>query len=291
MRRPWTSVSSTRCGSRSLRSARAVSIKRNGSSAPHREPRSRSAPTSRSSTSARTITLGSRTIRVSLRRARRPRPLGLRMPRSLICGTQDIHRSSRIGSPSSRDRGHDPLRVLLDANGGLFETVLGEEDAVISDALNHAAHRRRPPVEGEAFRYANNDMADLERQLKDACPAFKLHREDGVSRWRDRRGHWGRSATSRRSTGLVMVDDCMPWLHGRAQEAARMKRAASSGGRCHHRQVGQGARWRIGRIHERAERDRGAAASAEPPVPVLEHARAGDRRDVDRRARPHRVGC
>ena len=70
----------------------------------------------------------------------------------------------------------------FDANGGLFETVLGEEDAVISDALNHASI-----IDGirlskaKRFRYANNDLADLERQLQSAAGArFRLIATDGV---------------------------------------------------------------------------------------------------------------
>ena len=72
----------------------------------------------------------------------------------------------------------------FDANGGLFETLLGEEDAVISDELNHASI-----VDGirlckaKRFRYRNNDMADLEARLKEAEAAgarFKLIATDGV---------------------------------------------------------------------------------------------------------------
>ena len=72
----------------------------------------------------------------------------------------------------------------FDANGGLFETLLGEEDAVISDELNHASI-----IDGirlckaKRFRYRNNDMADLEARLKEADAAgarFKLIATDGV---------------------------------------------------------------------------------------------------------------
>ena len=72
----------------------------------------------------------------------------------------------------------------FDANGGLFETILGPEDAVISDQLNHASI-----IDGirlskaKRFRYANNDMADLEAQLQAADAAgarTKLIATDGV---------------------------------------------------------------------------------------------------------------
>jgi len=70
----------------------------------------------------------------------------------------------------------------FDANGGLFETLLGEEDAVISDALNHASIIDGVRLsKAQRHRYANNDMADLEAQLKAAASArFKLIATDGV---------------------------------------------------------------------------------------------------------------
>src|SRR5439155_10396894 len=70
----------------------------------------------------------------------------------------------------------------FDANGGLFETLLGEEDAVITDSLNHASI-----IDGirlckaKRLRYANNDLADLARQLEEAKSSrFKLIATDGV---------------------------------------------------------------------------------------------------------------
>ncbi|TGT25357.1 aminotransferase class I/II-fold pyridoxal phosphate-dependent enzyme, partial [Mesorhizobium sp. M4B.F.Ca.ET.169.01.1.1] len=70
----------------------------------------------------------------------------------------------------------------FDANGGLFEALFGEEDAIISDALNHASI-----IDGvrlsktKRFRYANNDMAELEARLKDAKDCrFRLIATDGV---------------------------------------------------------------------------------------------------------------
>ncbi|MDE1153999.1 MAG: glycine C-acetyltransferase [Micavibrio sp.] len=100
-----------------------------------------------------------------------------------ICGTQNLHKQleSRM---SSYLRMEDTILYTscFDANGGLFETILGEQDAVISDALNHASI-----IDGirlckaQRFRYANNDMADLEEQLKKAEGArFKLIATDGV---------------------------------------------------------------------------------------------------------------
>ena len=100
-----------------------------------------------------------------------------------ICGTQDIHKEleARLSSFLGTE---DTILYssCFDANGGLFETLLGPEDAVISDELNHASI-----IDGirlskaKRFRYANNDMADLERQLQAAAGArFKLIATDGV---------------------------------------------------------------------------------------------------------------
>ena len=100
-----------------------------------------------------------------------------------ICGTQDIHKE--LESRITRFLGTEDTILYsscFDANGGLFETILGEEDAVISDALNHASI-----IDGirlskaKRLRYANNDMADLEKQLvatKDS--RYKLIATDGV---------------------------------------------------------------------------------------------------------------
>ena len=70
----------------------------------------------------------------------------------------------------------------FDANGGLFETLLSEEDAVISDALNHASIIDGVRLcKARRYRYANNDMADLEARLKEAADArFRLIATDGV---------------------------------------------------------------------------------------------------------------
>ncbi|HKW79123.1 MAG TPA: glycine C-acetyltransferase [Candidatus Limnocylindria bacterium] len=100
-----------------------------------------------------------------------------------ICGTQDIHRE--LEDRLTRFLGTEDTILYgscFDANGGLFETILTEEDAVISDALNHASI-----IDGirlskaQRFRYANNDMRDLQKQLEAAKGArFKLIATDGV---------------------------------------------------------------------------------------------------------------
>ena len=102
-----------------------------------------------------------------------------------ICGTQTIHK--QLENRLSEFLGTEDTILYpscFDANGGLFETILGPEDAVISDELNHASI-----IDGirlckaNRFRYKNNDMEDLENQLENAEAAdtrFKLITTDGV---------------------------------------------------------------------------------------------------------------
>ncbi len=100
-----------------------------------------------------------------------------------ICGTQDIHRELE-GRISAFLGMEDTILYssCFDANTGLFETLLGEEDAVISDALNHASIIDGVRLcKAKRLRYANNDMADLQRQLEAARDCrFKLIATDGV---------------------------------------------------------------------------------------------------------------
>ncbi|MDW9451886.1 glycine C-acetyltransferase [Sinorhizobium meliloti] len=100
-----------------------------------------------------------------------------------ICGTQAEHKQleARISSFLGTE---DTILYssCFDANGGLFETLLGEEDAIISDALNHASIIDGVRLsKAKRFRYANNDMAALEEELKKAEGSrFKLIATDGV---------------------------------------------------------------------------------------------------------------
>ncbi|MBB5038141.1 glycine C-acetyltransferase [Prosthecobacter dejongeii] len=102
-----------------------------------------------------------------------------------ICGTQSVHKE--LESSLSDFLGTEDTILYsscFDANGGLFETLLGPEDAIISDELNHASI-----IDGirlckaQRYRYRNNDMADLETQLQEASAKgarFKLIATDGV---------------------------------------------------------------------------------------------------------------
>ncbi len=100
-----------------------------------------------------------------------------------ICGTQDIHKD--LEKKISGFLGMDDTILYsscFDANGGLFETLLGEEDAVISDSLNHASIIDGVRLcKAKRYRYENNDMAALEQCLKDAQgQRFRLIATDGV---------------------------------------------------------------------------------------------------------------
>lgn len=102
-----------------------------------------------------------------------------------ICGTQDIHKE--LEDSISDFLGTEDTILYpscFDANGGLFETLLGPEDAIISDALNHASIIDGVRLsKAKRYRYANNDMAALEEQLKQANAdgaRFKIIATDGV---------------------------------------------------------------------------------------------------------------
>lgn len=100
-----------------------------------------------------------------------------------ICGTQELHK--QLESRVSEFLGTESTILYsscFDANGGLFETLLREDDAIISDELNHASI-----IDGirlckaARYRYANRDMADLEKQLKEASGArLRIIATDGV---------------------------------------------------------------------------------------------------------------
>ncbi len=102
-----------------------------------------------------------------------------------ICGTQDIHKDLEAKIAEFYGTEDTILyAAAFDANGGVFEPLLGEEDAIISDSLNHASIIDGVRLcKAKRYRYSNNDMADLEKQLIDANNAgvrFKLIVTDGV---------------------------------------------------------------------------------------------------------------
>ena len=128
-----------------------------------------------------------------------------------ICGTQNIHKE--LEQKLSGFLGTDDTILYsscFDANGGLFETLLGAEDAIISDALNHASIIDGVRLcKAQRFRYNNNDMTDLEAKLKEATGCrFKMIATDGVF---SMDGYIARlseiCALAEKYNALVMVDD------------------------------------------------------------------------------------
>ena len=100
-----------------------------------------------------------------------------------ICGTQGVHK--QLEQKISEFLGTEDTILYgscFDANGGLFETLLGGEDAIISDELNHASIIDGVRLcKAQRFRYLNNNMADLEARLKEAANCrFKMIATDGV---------------------------------------------------------------------------------------------------------------
>jgi glycine C-acetyltransferase len=191
-----------------------------------------------------------------------------------ICGTQDLHK--RLEQTISKFNGTEDTILYsscFDANAGLFETILGPEDAIISDELNHASIIDGVRLcKAKRFRYSNSDMGDLEAQLKAAADCRRrLIATDGVFHGRlpgqaagdlrpgrevRRHGHGGRLSRHR-----------IHRPHGpRYRRTPRVRRARG------HRHVhpGQGAGRRLWRLHHRTGRDCRHAAPAFAPLPVFD---------------------
>ncbi|RYE08555.1 MAG: glycine C-acetyltransferase [Hyphomicrobiales bacterium] len=131
-----------------------------------------------------------------------------------ICGTLDLHRE--LEQSVARYLGKDDailFAACFDANGGLFETLLTDEDAIISDSLNHASIIDGVRLsKAKRYRYQTSDLDDLETQLKQAVAdgtRFRLIATDGVF---SMDGHVAKlpeiCALAERYGALVMVDDC-----------------------------------------------------------------------------------
>lgn len=131
-----------------------------------------------------------------------------------ICGTQDIHKELEHKIAEFLHTEDTILyAAAFDANGGVFEPLLGEQDAIISDALNHASIIDGVRLcKAMRFRYANNDMADLEKQLQAAVEAgarFKLIVTDGVFSMDGYVAQLDKICDlADRYDALVMVDEC-----------------------------------------------------------------------------------
>ena len=100
-----------------------------------------------------------------------------------ICGTQDLHKELEM--KISAFFGSDDTILYtscFDANGGLFETILGPEDAVISDSLNHASIIDGVRLcKAQRFRYSNSDMSDLEEKLKHVGVSKEVSQIEGLT--------------------------------------------------------------------------------------------------------------
>jgi glycine C-acetyltransferase len=137
----------------------------------------------------------------------------------------DLHKRWR---PRSRFLGTEDTilyAACFDANGGLFETLLGEQDAIMSDALNHASI-----IDGirlckaQRYRYANDDMADLERSCRPAKPAARAHHlvaTDGVFSMDGDIARSDPSATLAERYGAL--------VHGRRLPCHRLRRPTGRG--------------------------------------------------------------
>lgn len=129
-----------------------------------------------------------------------------------ICGTQDIHKELE-GRITKFLETEDTILYpsCFDANGGLFETILGKEDAIISDSLNHASI-----IDGirlskaQRFRYQSNDMQDLEKQLIAAKDArVRLIATDGVFSMDGTIANLSAIVKlAKKYDALTMIDDC-----------------------------------------------------------------------------------
>ena len=131
-----------------------------------------------------------------------------------ICGTQDIHK--QLEAKIAEFYGTEDTilyAAAFDANGGVFEPLFGENDAIISDALNHASIIDGVRLcKAARFRYANNDMADLEKQLMAANAAGHTHKiivTDGVFSMDGYVAQLDKiTALANQYDALVMVDEC-----------------------------------------------------------------------------------
>ncbi len=147
------------------------------------------------------------------RNAMTPKGFGMASVR-FICGTQDIHRDLEQALARFLDKDDAILfAACFDANGGLFEPLLGPDDAIISDALNHASI-----IDGirlckaQRYRYDNSDMADLEAKLKKARSEGARHimiATDGVFSMDGYLANLPEiTRLARAYDAVTMVDDC-----------------------------------------------------------------------------------
>ena len=207
-----------------------------------------------------------------------------------ICGTQEIHK--QLESRLSEFLGMEDTILYsscFDANGGLFETLMDAEDAIVSDELNHASI-----IDGirlskaQRFRYRNGDMGDLEKNLKEASHARRiLIATDGVF---SMDGFIAKLPEicdlAEKYKAMVMVDD---------SHAVGFMGENGRGTHEHHHvmgrvdiltgTLGKALGRRQWRLRQRAQGNRGLAAPALASISFLEHRRAGHRGRIFESAR------
>ncbi len=129
-----------------------------------------------------------------------------------ICGTQDLHK--KLEQKVAEFFGTEDTilyAAAFDANGGVFEPLFGEDDAIISDSLNHASIIDGVRLsKAVRYRYANADMADLEEQLKQAqAQRFRVIVTDGVFSMDGNVAPMDKiNALAKKYNALIMVDEC-----------------------------------------------------------------------------------
>ena len=210
-----------------------------------------------------------------------------------ICGTQDLHKT--LEGRLSRFLGTEDTilyAAAFDANGGLFEPLLGEQDAVISDELNHASI-----IDGirlckaRRYRYKHNDMADLERCLAQAQAEgarFKLVFTDGVFSMDGTVAQLDRMRALCDAHGALLgIDEChASGFMGRSGRGTHEHRGVLGKIDIITGTLGKALGGGLGRLHQRAPRGDRPAAPALAAIPVLQHRRAVHRGRLHRRAGP-----
>ena len=199
-----------------------------------------------------------------------------------ICGTQDIHKE--LEAALTKFLGTEDTILYpscFDANGGLFETLLGTEDAIISDELNHASIIDGVRLcKAQRYRYKNSDMADLEAQLQAAKGArFRLIATDGVFSMDGTIANLkGICDLAEKYDTMVMVDDAHAagfigkTGRGTPEYCGVQGRVDVITGT-----LGKALGGASGGYTVRSEGDRRAPPATLPPLPLLEHRRAADR--------------
>ena len=196
-----------------------------------------------------------------------------------ICGAQTLHRE--LEQAIAKHLGKADAIVFaacFDANGGVFEPLLGDEDAIISDSLNHASIIDGVRLsKAKRYRFANSDMNELEDRLKEADSAgarFKLIASDGVF---SMDGYVAKlkeiCALADRYGAMVLVDDCHATGHLR-REGPRHAGADRRPRQHRHWHIRQDA-WRgHGRLRRRRPADRRSLAPTRAALSVFQFARA-----------------